>query len=92
MGDPILQKRFIGQARLVRLLLWKVGDSTDIGACLNAALIGGMIDDDDSCFLLDCMNAEEALRDGGESDFAISDEAVVRLQRCVDKLNRADCA
>ena len=88
-----LDRQFIGQARLARLLLWKVGDSTDIDVCLDKALEQGMIDAEDREFLDDQLAAEEASRDSQHetlSDF--NSDAIARLRRCVDKLNRADCA
>ena len=96
-GVPI-ERQFAGQARLVRLLLWRVGDSTDIDACLAEARASNMIDEDDEAFLRKCMAIEEAVRDDGEadaapdSDFPITQETVARLRRCADKLNRADAA
>ena len=94
MADSSLERRFIGQARLSRLLLWKVGDTTDIDACLNVAKDDGMLSEDDASFLLECMSAEETARDSESSDLGIEvdGEMINRLQRCVDKLNRADCA
>ena len=92
MAKTNLQKQFSGQARLVRLLLWKVGDTTDIDACLDAALNQGMIDVDDCAFLTAQMAAEEAARDSGEEIPGVDEETILRLRRCVDKLNRADCA
>ena len=96
-GVPI-ERQFAGQARLVRLLLWRVGDSTDVDACLAEACASNMIDKNDEAFLRKCMAEEEALRDGGDveaapdSDFPITQETVARLRRCADKLNRADAA
>ena len=96
-GVPI-ERQFAGQARLVRLLLWRVGDSTDIDACLAEARASNMIDEDDEAFLRKCMAVEETVRDGDEADaapdfdFPITQETIVRLRRCADKLNRADAA
>ena len=87
-----LDRQFIGQARLARLLFWKVGDSTDIDACLAAALEQGMIDADDHAFLAEQLSAEETARESGEAPPNITSETIARLRRCVDKLNRADCA
>lgn len=87
-----LARQFIGQARLVRLLLWRVGDATDIDACMAAARSAGMLDADDEAFLRACMQAEERLRQDGSAGFETSEETVRRLRRCADKLNRADSA
>ena len=86
------EKRFRGQARLVRLLLWKVGESTDVGAGLQAAVCQKMISSEDAGFLRLCMDAEERGRDGGSMGMDITADTVARLQRCADKLNRADSA
>ena len=59
-----LDRQFAGQARLVRLLLWRVGDSTDVDLCIARAIEQGMIQEDDAQFLRKCMAHEEATRDG----------------------------
>ena len=104
MVDIPIEKQFAGQARLVRLLLWKIGDSTDVDACLGAAFEQGMISEDDRAFLDTCMLMEESMRQSATSDmkdasnasdattFVIDAETVARLRRCADKLNRADSA
>lgn len=98
MAAVPIERQFAGQARLVRLLLWRVGDSTDIDACLAEARSSNMIGEDDEAFLRECMTAEEALRDAdgteavAPSDLPITQETVARLRRCADKLNRADAA
>lgn len=108
MADVPLERRFAGQARLVRLLLWRIGDSTDIDACLAVARQARMIDADDEAFLRGCLEAEERQRASSESTdassiadidehmaplgCAIDETTIARLQRCVDKLNRADSA
>lgn len=90
-------RQFAGQARLVRLLLWRVGDSTDVDACLRAALAQGMIAADDAVFLRACMAAEERQREAPPakevpSDLVLDEQLITRLRRCADKLNRADSA
>ncbi len=87
-------KQFIGQARLVRLLLWRVGDSTDMDACLRAALDAAMITAEDEAFLRMCMDAEERARieDAPIPAEMATDASIAQLRRCADKLNRADSA
>ena len=92
MSGVPLQKRFAGQARLIRLLLWRVGDTTDISICLTIAQDANMIDADDAAFLERCLDAEERQRAEGVLDVDIDLAIVERLQRCADKLNRADAA
>lgn len=72
MAEVPLQRQFIGQARLVRLLLWRVGDSTDIDECLRVALSSGMIAPDDEAFLRECLAYEERQRAQGASPAAKS--------------------
>ena len=70
MAEVSLQRQFMGQAQLVRLLLWRIGDSTDIEACLGVAAEAGMLTVDDVAFLRECLEAEEsqrALRDAGKA-------------------------
>lgn len=62
MAEVSLERQFIGQARLVRLLLWRVGDSTDIDECLRVALESGMLAPDDEAFLRGCLAYEEQHR------------------------------
>lgn len=85
-------RQFVGQARLVRLLLWKIGDSTDINHCLALARESNMIDADDEEFLRECLNMEEESRPNGADSLDVSSDTVKRLRRCADKLNRADSA
>ena len=92
MSDTSLNKQFMGQARLVRLLLWKVGNSTDIDICLDTAVEKGMLNDEDADFLLLCMTEEETARESQSPSIDVDGEMILRLRRCVDKLNRADCA
>lgn len=92
MAGVSLEKRFAGQARLVRLLLWRTGDSTDLNACFEAARAAGMISADDEAFLRDCLDAEERQRSGEPLPFTVDQNTITRLQRCADKLNRADSA
>lgn len=65
MAEVSLQRQFIGQARLVRLLLWRVTDSTDIDECLRVALESGMLAPDDEGFLRGCLAHEEQQRGEG---------------------------
>lgn len=93
MGEVALHRQFAGQARLIRLLLWRIGDSTDLGVCFDAAREQGMISEDDEGFLCEQLALEEANRDRLEDLASIIDEATVkRMFRCADKLNRADSA
>lgn len=115
MAEVSLERQFIGQARLVRLLLWRVGDSTDIDECLRVALESGMLAPNDEAFLRGCLAQEEKHRgeggtvattvpedpdtpdnassaSHGADIFPIDAQLIVRLRRCVDKLNRADAA
>ncbi len=92
MNEASLEKRFIGQARLIRLLLWKIGDTTNIQTGLQVAEEKGMIDHADTSFLLACMRSEEKWRNEGVIERDIDRQTVNRLQRCADKLNRADSA
>lgn len=91
MTDSNLEKQFIGQARLSRLLLWRFGNSTNIDECFPAAKEIGKLDEDEIAFLKECLDAEEASRDNAVLSIDIDQETIMRLRSCVDKLNRADC-
>lgn len=93
MNVTPLHRRFAGQARLVRLLLWRIGDSTDLDACFATAREQGMLDEADEAFLRDQIDLEETHR-GRLDELAsiVDEETVTRLFRCADKLNRADSA
>ncbi|MCI9129291.1 MAG: hypothetical protein HFJ65_03080 [Eggerthellaceae bacterium] len=92
MAEASLQRQFAGQARLVRLLLWRIGETTDVEQCLSAAMEAGMISADDEPFLRTCLQAEEAMRESGHAPQEVDAGMVARLRRCADKLNRADSA
>ena len=88
-----MHRRFAGQARLARLLLWRIGYSTDLDACFAAARDQGMLDADDEAFLRVCLDLEEHNREDMAALEALVDENMAsRLFRCTDKLNRADSA
>ena len=65
MAQVPLERQFAGQARLVRLLLWRVGDSTDVDGCLRVAVESAMLTADDAVFLRECLEAEERQRAHG---------------------------
>ncbi|WP_165253591.1 hypothetical protein [Adlercreutzia sp. ZJ304] len=92
MAEVSLTRQFIGQARLVRLLLWRVGDSTDIDTCFSAAREASMLTEDDESFLRACLKAEECQRTDNKQLTEIDQSTIKRLRRCADKLNRADAA
>lgn len=92
MVAPPLHRQFAGQARLVRLLLWRIGDSTDLETCFSVAKDAHMISDDDEVFLRSCMELEEDSRDDSARVLDIDRTTIERLRRCADKLNRADSA
>lgn len=96
MAEVPLHRQFAGQARLVRLLLWRIGDSTDIDECLAAARSAGMIGADDEAFLRKALSMEEGQREGSSvgqvAELPVDKDTIVRLRRCVDKLNQADSA
>lgn len=96
MADIPLHRQFAGQARLVRLLLWRIGDTTDIEVCLDAAKSAHMITDDDVAFIRECLAREEEQRDhagmNDTVDISVDEETIIRLRRCVNKLNQADSA
>ncbi len=96
MAEVPLHRQFAGQARLVRLLLWRIGDSTDIDECLAAARSAGMIGADDEAFLRKALSMEEGQREGSSvgqvAELPVGKDTIVRLRRCVDKLNQADSA
>lgn len=92
MDATPLERQFAGQARLVRLLLWRIGDATDMDVCFATAKELGMIDDADERFLRTCLDAEERQRTAGTLDMEPTADTIARLRRCADKLNRADAA
>lgn len=93
MEEIALHRQFAGQARLVRLLLWRIGDSTDLDVCFAHARDMGMLEEDDEAFLRECMELEEQHRDdAARLEPLVDQEMVQHLFRCADKLNRADAA
>ncbi len=96
MIDIPLHRQFAGQARLVRLLLWRIGDTTDIEMCLETAKGVHMVTDDDVSFIRECLAREEEQRVhagmNDTADISVNEETIIRLRRCVNKLNQADSA
>ncbi len=88
MAEISLQRQFMGQAQLVRLLLWRIGDSTDIEACLGVAgkAVGVPVEANGNAA------AEAVAGCEGSATLSIDEQLIVRLRRCADKLNRADAA
>jgi hypothetical protein len=91
-NDKTTERMFRGQARLIRLLLWKVGESTDLDACLQTAQETLKLDADDAAFLRTCLDAEERCREAESLDIKTTPDIIARLRRYADKLNRADSA
>lgn len=98
MADVSLHRQFAGQARLVRLLLWRIGNTTDIDSCLEAARTASMVDAEDEAFLRICLAQEEEHRaetQAGGPDgegYDVDEKTIRRLRHCVNKLNQADSA
>lgn len=90
--DEVLRKRFVGQTRLIRLLLWRIGNSTDLETCFCAAQQQEMLSAEDVLFLHELLDEEEASRECNTLSIDIDETLVLKLQRYADKLNRADSA
>lgn len=91
MGVPV-EKRFRGQVRLLTLLLWRVGKSTDLDVCFQAAKDLRMIDGSHESFIRACIEAQSAIESGEPATFEVTDDIVDEVAHCVNLLNSADPA
>lgn len=92
MAEVSIEKRFRGQCRLVKLLLWRQAESTDLDVCFQRTIERGRIDQDDEAFLRDSFALLDQLESGVSLQIEPTNEMVDRLQKCVIKLNSADSA
>ncbi len=92
MSEVSAVQRFQGSVRLVTLHLWRVGQTTDLDLCLQAARDRAMIDAQQEAFIRECIEAERLLEEGGEFRDDMDSEVIARLQRCALALNTADPA
>lgn len=77
---------------MVKLLLWKKAESTDLEYCLKSACNAGLITEKDAEFIRECANALDEVEAGKIPELATDSEVADILQRLVNKLNAADAA
>lgn len=92
MAEVPVDKRFRGSVRLVTLLLWRVGESTDIEKGFAEAHDKLMIGADHEAFIRECFAIDERLERGEDPGREITIELVNELQACALRLNSADPA
>ena len=92
MAEVPVEKRFRGSVRLVTLLLWRVGESTDVEKGFAEAHDKLMINDEHEAFIRECLALDARLEKGEEPDRPITIELVDELQACALRLNSADPA
>ncbi len=92
MAEVSAEKRFRGSVRLVTLLLWRIGESTDVEKGFAQARDMRMINDEHEAFIRECFALDLQLEKGEEPEKPISIELVNELQACALRLNSADPA
>lgn len=92
MGEVSVEKRFRGSVRLVTLLLWRIGESTDVERGFAEALDKRMISEGHRVFIRRCMEMDACLERGEEPGEPVTSELVDELQACALRLNSADPA
>lgn len=92
MAEVPVEKRFRGSVRLVTLLLWRIGESTDIEKGFAAAHEMRMIGEEHEAFLRECFEVDERMGRGEDPGRPITLELVDELQACALRLNSADPA
>lgn len=92
MAEVSVEKRFRGSVRLVTLLLWRIGESTDIERGLAQARDMGMINEQHERFIRDCMGIDERMGRGEDPGCELTLQLVDELQACALRLNSADPA
>lgn len=92
MAEVPVDKRFRGSVRLVTLLLWRIGESTDVSVGFAEALEKRMLADEHVAFIKGCMEMDAALGAGKDPGAPVTIELVNELQACALRLNSADPA
>ena len=92
MAEVSIEKRFRGSVRLVTLLLWRIGESTDVERGLAQARGMGMIAEQHERFIRDCMAADARMERGEDPGLPLTLQLVAELQACALRLNSADPA
>lgn len=92
MAEVSVEKRFRGSVRLVTLLLWRIGESTDIERGLAEARALRMINNQHEQFIRDCLALDALLERGEKPVEPLSMQLVNELQACALRLNSADPA
>lgn len=92
MAEVSVEKRFRGSVRLVTLLLWRIGESTDVERGFAEALDKRMINEENRAFIRRCMEMDACLERGEDPGAPVSLELVDELQACALRLNSADPA
>ncbi len=92
MAEVSVEKRFRGSVRLVTLLLWRIGESTDVDKGFAEAHDKLMINDDHEAFIRECFEIDKRMERGEDPGRPITLELVDELQACALRLNSADPA
>lgn len=92
MAEVPVDKRFRGSVRLVTLLLWRIGESTDIEKGFAEAHKCLMINDDHERFIRECLEADARMERGEDPGMPLTLDLVNELQACALRLNSADPA
>ena len=92
MAEVPVEKRFRGSVRLVTLLLWRIGESTDVECGFAKAREMRMIDEGHERFIRECFKVDARMEKGEEPGMALTLEVVNELQACALRLNSADPA
>lgn len=92
MAEVPVEKRFRGSVRLVTLLLWRIGESTDVEKGFAEARGKGMLSEGHERFLRECFEVDARIERGEEPGCDITLDLVDELQACALRLNSADPA
>ncbi|MBR5260476.1 MAG: hypothetical protein IKV48_08450 [Eggerthellaceae bacterium] len=92
MAEVPIDKRFRGSVRLVTLLLWRIGESTDVEKGFADARAMRMIDENHERFIRDCLEVDARMGRGEDPGIKLTIDVVNELQACALRLNSADPA
>ena len=92
MAEVPVEKRFRGSVRLVTLLLWRIGESTDVEHGFAAARAMRMIGEEHELFIRSCFEADARMGRGEDPGMTLTIDVVNELQACALRLNSADPA
>lgn len=90
MAEVSAERQFRGSVRLMTLLLWRLGESTDVEDGFSMARELGWLKPEQEQFVRTCFALDKQLEAGEEPSQEITMDMVKELQACTLRINSAD--